>query len=1238
MSAVPEIELGAFRLLHPLGAGGQGAVWQARHLPTGTDVAIKVLASRGARQAGARAMFRREVRAAAGLDHENVIVVLDQGTVDERAAGASRGELPQDSPWLAMELARASLQDLPGRRTWDEVRAILQGLLAGLAHAHARGLVHRDLKPANSLFMEPPRVVEDLRRVRLADFGLAFAADELDRDGAPPAAGTPLYMAPEQFRGDLADIGPQADLYALGWLAWELATGGHPLRSLSVPDIRNLKSSGWQPAWPSGVVAPPGFDTWIRRLLAVDPRQRPRCAADAALALEQLGEAPLQQLAPPSRSARTTGPPLGPSLPDGAPQDGAPQDGAPQDGALQDSTRQDGALAGRTTQLDADQPRYGRQQVVRGTTEPTLSLGDLAADEPGGPNESASRRTWTAWESIWEERENPEPAPWPEELPPLPAPPVPQAWRRPEGRRNAAPAGAGLGLFGLRVQVPIGREPTQDRLWAALRAVAEEGRPRAVLVRGAAGEGATMLCRWLGEHAAELGVAWSLRLSAGPRASAPGAAGMLAQLLRHPAERADLGLEAARAGLAALGVVDAVDARVLCAIMGLSDGPPPPTMARHAALAALVASLAVERPVVLHVDDAPHADELLSWIEGLLHRRDLRCLVVLGAREEDLAVRPEVARRLLELSAEALPLGPLSEGASRALVRQVLGIETTLLSDLVRRATGNPSFLVQLLGDWVSRGLLVPSPRGCVLADNAQAELPADLHAAWLARVAQLARDQGSQAPLALEVAAVLGVEFERRLWSSACARLGIRLPPHLEEHLLDHALLRPAAVSRSRLVFAHGALRESLLRRAEEAGHRADLHRACAEELAATAGPPGATGLHLARAGEPAAAVPLLLRGAETALDGDDRAMAQRLLGQTRKCLEQTARPPEHPDMLRAGILGGRLDLREGRFAAATAELLGVIEAAAAAGQVEREREARSWHAAAAMGALDLATARDEAEAVLASIDASPDPLMALRMHLLLGQVAAATGDFAAAETSFAMVTRGWGADGQGGDPLGPVADLAAQALVGRMGVAKAQGDLDRALQQGQRATELLERHGQRRRLAQVLNEQGDILRRQGDLGAARSAYGRAEQLADALGGAHGVVMRINLGLTDLAEGRFAAAATLLGRALAEARAQGHYGYEYAVRHALLPCAAANYDPAAVVGHLDRIEELRLTAHFADADLAQPAEQAAELLRAAGSEAEARRCQALAREQWRQLGHAEDAARLDEAVACEAE
>jgi len=201
------IPFGNYQLGRPVGTGGMGEVWAARHQPTGVGVAIKVLTGLAATNRVFLSAFRNEIRACAGLEHPSVVRVFDRGEVPEETDAATRGRLTVGSPFLVMEfVGGGSLQPLCGRLSWWETRQILLRVLDALAHAHARGLIHRDIKPENVL------LTADRTEVKLTDFGLAQAMKRAaPGDKEKGLVGTPRYMAPEQVRGEWRDYGPWTD-------------------------------------------------------------------------------------------------------------------------------------------------------------------------------------------------------------------------------------------------------------------------------------------------------------------------------------------------------------------------------------------------------------------------------------------------------------------------------------------------------------------------------------------------------------------------------------------------------------------------------------------------------------------------------------------------------------------------------------------------------------------------------------------------------------------------------------------------------------------------------------------------------------------------------------------------------------------------------------------------------------------------------------------------------------------
>ena len=1155
--------LGAFHLERPIGAGGQGTVWRAVHSATGTPVGVKVLASLRARDDAALAAFRREVRSAAGLDHPGIIMVLDQGRVPPGLA--AHAGLAEGSPWLAMELARTSLDALPGPYPWAETRALLGALLDALAHAHARGLVHRDIKPANVLFMESPRGPAGLSRARLADFGLAFGLDDALDPSRRAMAGTPLYMAPEQFRGELADLGPWSDLYAMGWMAWELSTGAHPFAGLEIVDIRAQKTMGAIPTLPPGAAAPVGFEAWLRRMLHLDPRQRFRWAADARAALFAL-------------------------------PDDAPEPTAPRFGGFEAPSTTAGLGAGR-----------GGLSGLAGGTVPS------------------SERTWNA-ELTTEEFI---PVEWTEpgahagaEAAPIAPPALPVDWRTRAREVRPALQGAGLGLFGQRTPPLLGRDGPCGALWQALHEAASGARPITVLLHGPAGSGKSRLARWLCERAEELGGAEQLRIVPEPSGPHDGLDAMVARRFSIGAlPPADAHSRLLR-GLYALGLSNPIDHRPLFELVGLEPEPLTQAEERHAALRALLLRLATDRPVVLHIDEAAAATDALRWLHSVAGRRDLPVLIVLSERDEALAERPEAAAAIEALSPRRISVPPLSPEDQRTLVRSSLHIDDDLLGALVERTRGNPGFTQQLLTDWVARDLLSPHPTGLRLGAGRRPTLPDGVHAAWNARVDRLEAAHGPAAVRAFELAALLGPEVPTPTWRAASRRLGVTDPHDLLEALFAAALALPGADPTASWAFAHSMLRESLQRHAAEAGRAAALHALAAELLATHGAPPAAIGLHLARSGAPAEALPLLLEGAEDALERDASSLARRLLAEARRAsaaLPTAQAEATHPHI---AVLEAKQALRTGHFAQAEATLVALRD------QVDEGTDPRLrclvlvGLVQAALGPMHAAEARIRARDLLAAATRAGAADLVIEARVALAQAATLAGDWLEADAGWTALSRD--------APAGLPANLRAQITFGPIQVAVSRGELARADALCAAAIGQLEAAGQRRRLGQVQNTHGDLLRKQGDLAGAARAYQSAERTFEVLSSAYGTAPRINLGLTLLAAEDFEAAGVALRRALGDVRAEGHAGYEYAVRHALLPVAAARRDRDRTDAHLRAIAALRERGHFLDGDLATTAEQAGDLWHRAWDSERAVACWDLAHAQWDGLGSADDAARAD--------
>jgi DNA-binding NarL/FixJ family response regulator len=259
-----------YQIVKLLGSGGMGAVFKAKHLYMDSYVALKVLHPNFVENRLALRNFQGEAKAIANLHHKNIVAVYDFGLS------------PDSEPYLVMECVDGSdLAEVLLKEKQLSVSRIITLCLqvcAGLAEAHARGIVHCDLKPSNIL-------IEDLdaeERVKLVDFGLAQImpvepAARLDTTSKLFVAGTPLYMSPEQCSAE--QLTSTSDIYSLGCIMYEALTGVNVFES-SNPMATFIKQCQFVPP-PLSVTCPSGMfseqlEDLISRMLAKEPAKRPQ--------------------------------------------------------------------------------------------------------------------------------------------------------------------------------------------------------------------------------------------------------------------------------------------------------------------------------------------------------------------------------------------------------------------------------------------------------------------------------------------------------------------------------------------------------------------------------------------------------------------------------------------------------------------------------------------------------------------------------------------------------------------------------------------------------------------------------------------------------------------------------------------------------------------------------------------------------------------------------------------------
>lgn len=321
---------GRYEIVRCIKAGGMGAVYEATHLETRRRCALKVMLPSLVADAEMRARFRLEATVAADVHSEHIVEIFDAG-VDPEAG----------MPFIVMELLRGEELGAILRRRGPlpaaEVVELLSQAALALDRTHAAGIVHRDLKPENLFVTQRD---DGSPRLKLLDFGIAkVVAQSTEAAKATRGMGTPLYVSPEQIRGE-ASIAGQADVYALAQIAYELLVGeayweedvqqAETFYSVLLKMVAGASEPATERAKRQrGVTLPPPFDAWYFKATAVNPAERFKHASELIAALAEVIAVPCPKVLTrglvPSVQASPPGGTL-PSRPAGGPLSG-PIDG-----------------------------------------------------------------------------------------------------------------------------------------------------------------------------------------------------------------------------------------------------------------------------------------------------------------------------------------------------------------------------------------------------------------------------------------------------------------------------------------------------------------------------------------------------------------------------------------------------------------------------------------------------------------------------------------------------------------------------------------------------------------------------------------------------------------------------------------------------------------------------------------------------------------------------------------------
>ena len=841
MSEVKGLYGGRYRIGEKVGQGGVGAVYRAIQEPLGRHVALKILRPEYSRNPLVRRRFTREARAVAALNHPNIATIFDFGVEAD-------GTL-----FIAMEFIEGvSLSRvMRGGVRPRYLLATLDPILAALAHAHAKGVIHRDLKPDNILIAEVPGggrlpSVSELETtpqlVKLVDFGIATVIgsendDEPEDTRAGEVVGTPLYMSPEQARGDRA-LTPAVDLYTVGVVLFEGLSGHHPFAGYE-PDetpmdimIRHVAMSPPELHPPANIYVPEALRSIVRRCLQKKPADRYMSAAQLREALREArslldahaqlqaeadggevkGRAPdaaLLDTAPElSMVATPTVAPL-PPLPPETPAEPEPME------PLRPPARTRVSQAAPTIKLVEVHPA----EVLRTDDDDSL-------DEEGRPpvelfGDAIHRGAEVA---------------------------IPD-WPRFRSDIRSA-------LRGVRFDVPlVGREEERRVLVEAVARCIHDGLGQVILLEGGAGIGKTKLATWLGEYVAERG---KMRFVTGSflREDGNGLRGLRDALeglfgVRHlgrPAVRA-----AIVAQLRAWDLDDPRDAEALTSFLRPTDTTPlggTPQEALFALLVRVLERAGRERALLILLDDihwsGPVLGDFLEFLAVEFRYRPCNLIVLTTVRSEDLPSNPrmtESLRRLSRYSGETVQrLAVRQMGAEECerLIETIMPADDGLKASITQRSQGNPLHVVQLLQYLYQEELLGWDEERKLFrvtgAMDAINRVPPDLADLLLLRFEQIEeRHQGNGRLLALlERCAVLGDRFAFEVVDDVLCREHNHQLSQVLEHGIDILLQESILTSvRGRgedmLAFTHGLIREVLIENMTGLLQSRRLHRLAA-------------------------------------------------------------------------------------------------------------------------------------------------------------------------------------------------------------------------------------------------------------------------------------------------------------------------------------------------------------------------------------------------------------------------